>query len=259
MAEKLIKNNIKTKIKDGYPVFGTFISTPAASMVEVVGRAGMDFVVIDNEHGPDTTETIDILCRVAELSGMTAIVRVPGLDPKNIGRMLDIGAHGIQIPMINTGEEAQRFVRACKYTPAGTRGISAGRGARWSTVPDYFNVANEETITVIMCETKQCIENFREIVRTPMLDIVFVGTGDLSLEFGVPGQSNSPIVEEQVKKILYMCQEAGVTPGITVKSTEEACMRMEQGFKYVSLQNDMRIMMGVMQNIVKEVDKVRKK
>ena len=149
-------------------------------MVEGMALAGLDFVIIDTEHSSHNVETVENLIRAAELYDITAIVRVTDYDHKNIGRMLDIGAHGIQVPMVDSAELAQKVVSACKFAPEGTRGASAGRGSKWGAYENYNADANKERMTICMCETKESVADIEQIVKTEGVDVIFIGTSDLS-------------------------------------------------------------------------------
>lgn len=232
-----LKKNLQNKI----PSYGTFINVNAPNMVEICGLCGMDFVVIDTEHGALQTENVENLVRVAEYADMSALVRVTKNDPKHNARLLDIGAHGIMVPMVSTPEEARLAVQSCKYEPMGYRGIGLGRGARWATIPNYFEEANKGTIVVCMCETKEHLYHIDEIVKTEGLDVIFVGTVDLSQSLGVQGQPGHPAVEEGVQRVLKACLASGIAAGITVQNEEEAVKRAGEGFLYIAILNDMRI------------------
>ena len=122
------------------PVFGPFSKTSDAGIIETIGMAGFDFVILDREHGPNTLETVQQLIRAAELHGLFPVVRVPDTSETAIGQALDIGAGGIQVPQVSTPEQATEVVRAARFAPAGRRGVCRFvRGARDFGLPqaDY--------------------------------------------------------------------------------------------------------------------------
>ena len=244
-----MKNLLKEKLMNGNYALGGFLSIGSPAIVEVVAIGGLDFVVIDTEHGEPNFESIINMCRTAEAHGITALARVTDYDHKLIGRYLDNGMHGIQVPMVETAEMAQKVVSSAKYPPLGNRGMSLGRSSKWGHVSDYFNTANHEQMTVCMCETKLGIDNIEEIVRTPNLDVVFVGTGDLSLSMGYPGQIDHPEVSEAIDHVLRACKNSGVIPGIVTNGLDAAIKRIEQGFLYVTIFN-------VMNLLCKETEKI---
>lgn len=248
-----MKNKLKETLKNGNYALGGFLSIAASAIVEVVAIGGLDFVVIDTEHGDANFESVIHMNRAAMARGITTIVRITDYDQKLIGRYLDNGIDGIQAPMVETAEMAAKVVAACKYEPLGTRGSSSGRGSWWGHVPNYRATANDETITVCMCETKKGVDNIEEIVKVPHLDVVFIGLGDLSLSMGVAGKADAPEMAEAVKHVLHACQSAGVIPGIVCSGSENAIRRIEQGFRYVTVLNDMRLLCSATETITKAI------
>lgn len=246
-----MKIKLREILKKGYGL-GGFISVAAPALIELVALNGLDFVIIDTEHGESNFETVINMCRAAEVCGITAIVRMTNYDQKSIGRYLDNGLHGVQVPMVETAEMARKVVEACKYAPEGVRGMSGGRGTKWGHYTDYAATANRETITVCMCETKLGVDNIEEIAKTPNLDVIFVGTGDLSQSLGVKGQ-NHPIVLEAVAHVLNACKKNDVTPGIVTGGGADAIKYIEQGFRYVTVLNDARLLGATTQKITKEI------
>jgi 4-hydroxy-2-oxoheptanedioate aldolase len=250
-----MENRIKRILQENGYVIGTFISINAPSIVEVAGLSGLDFVIIDNEHSAIDIESVENLIRAAEVTGITPIVRIQENSQKIISRFLDIGAHGIQIPMISTVEEASLASRSCRFAPKGIRGVGLGRSARWGTVPDYFNTANEETLCVCMCETKKCVDDIDQIVRVDGIDVMFIGLVDLSQSLGFTGKIHHKEVEESVQKVLRALLRTEIVPGIAVQNTEEAMKRIEEGFRYIAVKNDMRLFQEKLQSITKVLKK----
>ena len=238
----ILENTLRKTLKTKPYALGAFVSTNAPSIVEVLAIGGLDFVIIDMEHAPFDFEDVVNMIRAAEIYNISAVVRITDYDPKVIGRLLDIGAHGIQAPMVHTAKRASEVVRAAKYPPLGERGMSNGRGPRWGSIPDYRETSNRESLTICMCETKEAVDNMPDIVKTPGLDVVFVGASDLSQSLGCPREYNSPLVEECVVRVERICREEGVIPGIVVSSVEDAKRRIDQGFRYVTVLNDMQLL-----------------
>jgi 2-keto-3-deoxy-L-rhamnonate aldolase RhmA len=217
-------------------------------------------VVLDTEHGCLDVASVEMMIRAAELAGITPLVRITGFEKKLVGRYLDIGAHGIQVPMVNTRELAEKVVDAAKYKPWGSRGVSSGRGARWGTIPDLYNTANREGFIVCMCETMEAVENINDICKTQHMDAVFVGTGDLSQTIGCTGKVlNNPAVEECVEKVLKACKDNGIIPAITSRNVEDTKNRIKQGFQYVTLANEMKLLQVLLNDVAKEINSLAKK
>ena len=219
--------------------------------------SGFDFTIIDTEHTASNIETVVEMIRAAEIYGMTPIVRVPDDTPKNLSRYQDVGAHGVQIPMVHTAEQASNIVKAMKYMPDGIRGMSGGRGTSWGRIADYRRVSNEQTFVSVMCESKWAVENIEDIVRVPGVDGVFIGAYDLSQSFGVPEDVTNPIVENAIKRVLNACQRANVIPGIIAQDVDLVKRRAAEGFKYITILDDMAFFMNCVEdrlNLVKGND-----
>ena len=128
-------NNVITKMKAGEKAYGCSLTFPSTAVVELMGQAGLDHVSFDSEHGPFTPDTIDDLCRVADMAGLTPMARVPNIDPSTILRFLDRGIMGITGPHITTGQRAQQLADSCRYVPRGKRSFGSGRGAYHGDFP----------------------------------------------------------------------------------------------------------------------------
>ncbi len=235
----VLKNKLKDNLKKGRLQIGAFVTAPCPEVVETLGLAGYDFVILDTEHTASGIETVVNMMRGAEIYGMTPIVRVCDSTPKIISRYQDVGAFGIQVPMIHTAEQAAECVRAAQFPPNGLRGMSGGRGPRWGYIDEYRESSNRETLIAVMCESAEGLKNIDEIVRVPGVDAVFVGAFDLSQALGVPGETTHPIVEEAIATILNACRTGNVIPGIVAPTIEIAKKRIEQGFLYVTVLDDM--------------------
>ena len=188
----MIKEGFREKLKKRLPQIGMFIQSVEPAIVEVAAVSGMDFVVLDIEHGGIYFDVVENMCRAADASGIDIIVRVPLSDPNSVFRPLDTGATGVQIPQVNDRETAERVARATKYAPEGNRGGARPRSSRWGTAPNYFSEANKQTVTVIHCETKECVANIDAVLSAPNIDVVFAGPQDISHSYGIPNASRCP-------------------------------------------------------------------
>lgn len=247
------KNKLKADLKAGKTCYGAFVTAPCPEVVEVLAIAGFDFVIIDTEHTATGIETTVDMMRAAEAFGMTPIVRVPDDTPKAMSRYQDIGAYGVQVPMVHTADQAREIVKAMKYIPEGIRGMSGGRGTAWGRIENYRRVSNEETLIAVMCESKESVDNIKEIVSVPGVDAVFIGAYDLSQSLGVPGQTTHEFVEEAVQKVLDACLEADIIPGIVSPDVNLARRRAAQGFRYITILDDMAFFMDCVENRLKLV------
>ena len=209
------KNTLKEKLNKGQATLGPFVGFPSPAIVELMGWIGFDFVVIDCEHGPIDYETAEHMIRAAELSGTTPIVRIGLNAQQHIQRYMEAGAQGVLIPLINSGAEGKAVVDAVKYPPMGKRGSFSGRSAMFGVqaLPEYVKQANEETFVALQIETPEGIENADDIIATEHVDAVFLGPGDLSLNFGVPGEQEHPQVVETIDTLVKKIIDAGKHPG----------------------------------------------
>ncbi len=211
------ENTLKQRLQDGQATFGVMITFPSATMVEMLGHLGFDWVLIDNEHGSITVDNSEDLVRAAEITGMAPIVRPVGNKPEIIAPFLDRGAWGVQIPHVNTAEEARAAVDAVKYPPVGHRGLFSGSrpgeyGFAGATA-DYVDEANRNTLVCLMIEEVEAVENLEEMVTVDGVDVFFIGSGDLSASMGYPGQQTHPEVQAMMEKGITTIREAGKIAG----------------------------------------------
>ena len=246
-----MRNFVKEKIAaNGYAlgafVAGSILAGPVRG--EILGLNGLDFVMIDCEHAETNPESIVQMCRASESYGMAPLVRV--YDPDDgpmMSRMLDVGVQGVMAPLVNTPEQARYIVNYTKFPPVGHRGANGGRGPRWGAYDNYTVQANEQCLTIMQCESLEGLKNIEEICQTPGLDVIFIGTGDLSLEMGVEWTANAAAdhktsdvrLAEAVDHILEVCRRNGVIAGIVTASAEDAARRIRQGFQFVTCMNDL--------------------
>lgn len=206
------ENRLKASLRAGARVFGLLSSVPSPLLVEMLGYAGYDFVILDMEHVCLNPETLENMVRAAECSGLTPLVRVPGVAPDAILRALDCGAQGVVVPHVRSAGDAQAVVRASRYHPLGMRGISGGRTTGFGTLslPEYFARANAEVMVVLMIEDEEGVEAIDEIVQVPGVDLVLEGAMDLSQSLGVPTQVQHPQVQGALERIAQSCLEHSV-------------------------------------------------
>ena len=211
---KVMKNTFKEKIKKAEKPLGTFIDTCSPYVIECVGRTGMDYVIIDNEHSPVEAETTAQLVRAAELSGVTPLARVREISRPAVLKLLDVGIQGIIIPNVSSVDEVQKLVLYAKYKPIGDRGFCPSRKDGWGydlnmSVPETMNYFNDQVLVIPQCETAEALENIEEIVSIDGVDGIFIGPFDLSISMGIPGEFTNPVFIAAKKRILDACRSAG--------------------------------------------------
>lgn len=205
-------NKLKARLAAGQRVYGLINSVPAPLLVEMIGYAGFDFVILDLEHVGVDPQTLENLIRAAECCGLTPLVRVSGAEPAAMLRALDAGAQGIVVPGVEDAQQARQAVRACRYHPLGARGISGGRTTGFGTIglQDYMALANREIMVVAMIEDRRGVENIDAIASVAGIDMVLEGAMDLSQSLGVPGQAQSPQVQSALRAVAAACAARGV-------------------------------------------------
>ena len=219
---------------DGDNAVGGWLSIPATLSAEVMARAGFDYVCVDTQHGSVDYQITVELIRAIEHGGSCPIVRVPWNEPGIIGKMLDAGAHGIIIPMVNTVAEAEAAVAACRYAPhGGSR--SFGPTVVAPRHDDYVEWARDNVAVIPMIETEQAVGNLADILQVPGIDGVYVGPADLSLTLGLPPGNNDGTAsfDDAYATIVSECQKAGVKPGCHA-TAELVPKRIEQGFRMIT-------------------------
>lgn len=231
-------NTTKAKLKAGETVFGCFVRYPDASLVEVLGYQGWDFIVFDGEHGTLEPRDCENMVRAAELRDVTPIVRVTTNLPPIILRLMDSGAQGLHIPWVNSAVEAEAAVRAVKYYPRGIRGLAGIRAADYAqAIPfsEYVQQANRETLVVIHIETAEAVERLPEIVAVDDVDVIFIGPTDLSHSLGVPGQPQHPTVQAAMQRIVEVVADSKAALGIMVGNAPAAQQWRERGARYIAI------------------------
>jgi len=201
-------NKLKAALSEGRVVRGLLSSLPLPLIVEMIGYAGYDFVILDTEHASVNPQTLEDMIRAAECAGITPLVRVPSALPDVILRALDAGAQGIVVPHVRNRTEVERAVAACRYHPLGERGISGGRTTGFGTIDlvSYFARANREILVVPMIEDREAVEQIDTIVSVSGIDMVLEGAIDLSQSYGVPGQAQNADVQHALRQIAAACQ-----------------------------------------------------
>lgn len=205
-------NKLKAASKESKPVFGMLNSIPSPLVVEMIGYAGYDFVILDMEHVGVNPETLENMIRAAECAGITPLVRVPSAAPDCIMRVLDCGAQGVVVPHVRNRSDAEQAVAAARYFPLGQRGITGGRTTGFGAIdlPTYFERANREIMVVAMIEDQDGVNNIEEIVAVPGIDMVLEGAIDLSQSFGKPAQAQEPDVQHAIRRIADSCRQYAV-------------------------------------------------
>jgi 2-keto-3-deoxy-L-rhamnonate aldolase RhmA len=240
------ENKTKRRLRQGQPVIGTWLDelrTPAVA--QLLGAAGLDFLIVDMEHGPYTMETMAEIVRVARLVEITPIVRIPHLSWEWLGRVLDAGAQGLMLPRVEEAAQLEELVAGLKYPPAGRRGMASGLGNtdfRWVTTAEYIEFMNNELLITAQIETKAAVENLDALTQVQGIDVLFVGPEDLSISLGFPGQQQHPQVIETIAHVVAAVQQAGVAPGIHTSDLAALAPLCEQGVRFITYASDIELL-----------------
>jgi 4-hydroxy-2-oxoheptanedioate aldolase len=240
-----MKNILKEKMERGVPVLGTFFELGSATAVECLGLAGLDFLIIDTEHGPFEVESTMDFVRAAILRGIDPMVRVKDHTRASILKMLDIGATGLIIPCVETVEQVKKIVEYGKFYPLGRRGVAMTRDGGFGfdehasgNINEYFRIANNETLIIPQCETKGCLDNIEEIASIEGVDGIFIGPYDLSIALGKPAQFSDLEFTAAIDRILKACKDAGKFAFIYGNSVDASKKYFKDGFNGVAFEMD---------------------
>lgn len=254
-----MKNELKAKLDSGRQVAGTFFEIGGNTAVECLGLTGLDFLIIDSEHGPFDVESAQELIRTAELGQITPMVRVKNHERSSILKMLDIGAKGLIVPNIHTVEEVKQVVEHGKYAPLGNRGFFFGRAVDYGhadfakDVNEYFTVCNRETLLIPQCETVGCLENIETIAGMEGVDGIFVGPYDLSIAMGIPAQFDHRDFVKALARIVKACKAAGKPVFIFAGTTEAAKAHFANGFDGVAIGTDVSVYIAAYRQMIEEI------
>ena len=249
-----ITSSVKDRLKNHETVLGTVYKLNSPIATEMLGWAGFDFIVVDCEHSPIGYESTENIIRTAENVGLSTIVRVPSASEEHIFHALDSGAVGVQIPNLTSVEQFRESVSACKYFPAGTRGLSRGtRNAMfglWNEAEKpYVQAANDKSLVVVHIENKEMAERVEEICQIPEIDVVFVGPADMSQSLGIPGKSKDPRVVEIALHVIETAERYGKAGGIAA-GKDNMDMYIQHGARYIMYSSDAALFAGALKNAV---------
>jgi 2-keto-3-deoxy-L-rhamnonate aldolase RhmA len=232
-----VENKVKQKLIKGMPTFGSWIMIGDLASAEIMADAGFDWITVDMEHTSITYESLPVLVSGIRSHGVEAFVRIEDNDPVVIKRVLDCGAGGIIVPLINSAGEAERAVKAAKYPPDGVRGISLGRASGYgSNFQDYFESINEQVLVLAQIEHYSAVEKIEEIVSVAGLDGVFLGPYDLSGSMGIVAQFDHPRMAEARRRVIEAARNAGKAIGIHEVRPEAGAAKalLNEGFNFIA-------------------------
>jgi 4-hydroxy-2-oxoheptanedioate aldolase len=242
------RNPVKAALKEGKPQVGTWISLGNVMATRLMARVGFPWLTIDMEHSPFSWEQTGVLLGTIADAGCVALCRVPEGNHQNIKRALDAGAHGIIAPMVDTVEQAKMIIAAAKYPPVGNRSVGGSMHALnfAATSGDYYKHANDEIAVILQTESPRGVDNAEAIYSLPGVDAIFVGPNDLTAQMrGPDGIDPSPAEHEaMLQRVLAAGKKTGTPVGLHVQSVEEVKKRIAEGWQFIALGSDARMMLN---------------
>ncbi|MCA8836660.1 MAG: HpcH/HpaI aldolase/citrate lyase family protein [Gammaproteobacteria bacterium] len=220
-------------------LYGLWLGMASANATELCSGCGFDWLLIDAEHGPNTLTTVLDQLRAARAgaSESSVLVRLPEGNTTLIKQYLDIGAHNLLVPMVDSAAQAQALSEAMRYPPAGVRGLgtSMARAARWNQDGGYLQTANDRVSLIAQIETRAGLDNAAAIAATEGVDAVFIGPSDLSAALGFPGEVGRAEVTEAVEHIIRVCIKAGKPAGALALAPAQAERYISAGARFVGV------------------------
>ena len=224
---------------------GSWIQLGHPAVAEIMASAGFDWLAVDMEHSTISLREAEELIRIIELKNVVPLVRLASNNPEHIKRIMDAGAHGVIVPMVNTSEEARTAVSAVKYPPEGSRSIGLARAQGYGPrFLEYFNWQRENSLVVVQIEHINAVDNLEAILTVKGVDAYIVGPYDLSGSLGLPGQFDAPEYVESMAKIRSVSNQLGVPGGVHIVEPDPAQLRLriEEGNRFIAYGVDTRML-----------------
>lgn len=236
-------NTSKAMALAGRPALGTMCNAASPLIGEWLGHSGYDFVVFDLQHGECNLDSVQVMLQALSSTPAIPIVRVPANVPMYIQRVLDLGAYGVIVPLVNTRAEAEAAAASVRYAPRGARSYGPVRGMMYGGA-DYFTGAERELLTLVMLESAQALANAREILAVDGVDGCFVGPADLNISLGHSPDTLPQVsaeTEAGIAAIAAATRDAGKIAGIHAFSVDDAKRRIAQGFRFLTVMAETRL------------------
>lgn len=242
MSETRWESPVKRRLREGHAVFGASIGTSSVDVAAHMAALGFDFLWIEMEHSPITLETLRNM--VLATRGLPALpfARVPVNEVWTAKRVLDMGVCGVVFPFTSTVELARQAAAACRYPPVGRRGCGPGLARFTWPDPAYQDSADENVTVIAIIEEARAVEHIDEIAATPGIDVLFIGTTDLSFSLGLRGDQNHPQLKDAVARIVDAGRRHGKFLGRPGATPEKVHEFMEQGFRLFQTPTDIAFM-----------------
>ena len=236
-------NPLKRKLRSGQACFGAWMLSTSADMAEILAYAGMDFLLLDHEHGQGSIDQAIGQLRAIKGSDCVGVLRVPTNDHVYIKRALDAGVGGIMVPNVNSAEEAQRVVDACRYAPSGVRGAFGGmRAMKYGFDPDYHAGSFDNLLVLVQVENSRAIDAIPAISAVDGIDVIFIGPRDLSATMGKLNQFDDPEVRGEIDRAAKAILAGGKLLGGTAASGKVAREMAARGYRFIIPGSDVTLL-----------------
>jgi 2-keto-3-deoxy-L-rhamnonate aldolase RhmA len=259
----MLAKKIKDKFENGEVSIGSWLSMAHPSIAEILALAGYDWVVIETEHTAiDVSEVLRLIIAI-EQRGSIPLVRLAWNDPVQAKAVLDSGAAGVIVPMVNTKDEAELAVKMTKYPPMGFRGVGLARAQGYGNCfNEYVECANRDSLLILQIEHIDAVNNIEEILSVPGIDGTYIGPYDLSMSLGIPGQLNHPEVVNAKKRVLDATLKKGLIAGIHCVHPNTAVLdsklAIEQGYRFIAIGTDILFLGDTAKSIYTEINHLNK-
>ena len=227
----------RDRIKRGETVFGTWCMMPSATVAEVIAQSGLDFIILDMEHGSMSYETVEAQVKAIQFNGCQPIIRVGSDDENTILRALETGCQSIMVPHVSDKTKAEKIVQFAKYRPAGSRGLSPYTACHkydHTELSQSLKLNNEYTSIGVLVEGSDGIANIEDICSVNELDIIYLGMYDISQSLGHPGELDHPEVISKLESCVEIISQSGKCPGIFVQNIDSAAKFKTLGFRFIA-------------------------
>lgn len=237
--------SLKERLTNKELTIGSWITLAHPAIAEIMAKAGFDWLVVDLEHSVITIREAEELIRVIDLCGVTPLIRLSANDPVQIKRVMDAGAHGVIVPMVNSADEARKAVESVRYPSVGKRGVGLARAQGYgSSFPQYKQWVNEESIVIVQTEHIKAVENLEAILAVEGVDGFFVGPYDLSGSLGVSGQFEDELMVEAMNKIKTCMTKSSKVSGYHVVEPDVDQFKkfVHEGYRFLAYSVDIRML-----------------
>lgn len=238
-----MKNRLRQRLGAGEKTHGLWVTLESPTVTEIAVTVGLDWVCVDTEHGHLGWREVLEHVRAVRDSETAVLVRVAEVRRDTVKRALDLGAHGVLLPLVRSRADVESGMRFGRYPPFGVRGVGGERAVHWGLgMQEYLKTANQETLIIPLIETQEALEDIDSILMVPGLEAIFFGPADLSASLGFLGSWEGPGVAEQILEVRSKAAERGIASGIVSVSIEDAIQRREQGFNLIGIGSDVGAM-----------------